>query len=122
MTTRQSLGRWGESLAAEYMLAQGYTVIGRNVRTPYGEIDLVAEWADPPTLVFVEVKTRRSLQYGMPEDAINARKQAHLRSAVDYYLQQRSEYFGATRVDVIAIQRYHPGDPPTITHFENALS
>jgi putative endonuclease len=122
MTNRQSLGRWGESLAADFMQAQGYVVIGRNVRTPYGEIDLVAEWAEPQTLVFVEVKTRRSNQYGLPEDAINTRKQAHIRSAVEYYLQQRPEYLGATRVDVIAIQRYHPGDPPTITHFENALS
>ena len=122
MNTRQSLGRWGESLAAEFLQAQGYVIIGRNVRTPYGEIDLVAELAVPPTLVFVEVKTRRSAQYGLPEDAINARKQEHLRSSVNYYLQQHLEFLGAMRVDVIAIQRYHPGEPPVITHFENALS
>ncbi len=122
MNTRQSLGRWGESLAAEFLQAQGYVIIGRNVRTPYGEIDLVAEMAAPPTLVFVEVKTRRSAQYGLPEDAINARKQEHLRSSVNYYLQQHLEFQGAMRVDVISIQRYHPGEPPVITHFENALS
>ena len=122
MNTRQALGHWGESLAAEFLQAQGYTIVGRNVRTPYGEIDLIAAWPTPPTWVFIEVKTRRSARFGMPEDAVNARKQEHLRSAIEYYLQQSPEYSGETRVDVIAIQRYPPDEPPIITHFENVLS
>lgn len=122
MGNRQSLGRWGENLAAEYLQAQGYTILERNVHTPYGEIDLVAEQADPPTLVFVEVKARRSRQYGLPEEAVNSRKQVHLLSAVSYYLQQHPEFPGAIRLDVIAIQSYQPGTVPVITHFENAIS
>ena len=122
MNNRQTLGRWGESLAAEFLQAQGYAIIGRNVRTPYGEIDLIAEWSDPQTWVFIEVKPRRSTRFGMPEDSVNARKQEHLHSAIEYYLQQCPEFCGETRVDVIAIQRYHSGESPVITHFENVLS
>jgi putative endonuclease len=122
MNTRQAFGHWGESQAAKFLLALGYKIIGRNVRTPYGEIDLIAEWSTPPTWVFIEVKTRRSALYGMPEDAINTRKQEHFLSAIDYYLQQCPEFCGETRADVIAIQRYHPGEPLVITHFENVLS
>jgi len=122
MNSRQSLGRWGENLAAEYLQAKGYSILDRNVRTPYGEIDLVAELDQPPTLVFIEVKTRRSSTFGLPEEAVNFRKQTHLLSSVEYYLQQRPEYPGATRLDVVAIQRYKPDQPPIITHFENAIS
>lgn len=122
MGNRQSVGRWGENLAAEYLQSQGYAILERNVYTPYGEIDLVAELSEPCTLVFVEVKTRRSRQFGLPEEAVNSRKRDHLLSAVSYYLQQHSEFSGAIRLDVIAIQRYQPGTAPVITHFENAIS
>lgn len=122
MTSRQSLGRWGESLAAEYLEKQGYSILSRNYRTPYGEIDLIAEIAHPQTIVFIEVKTRRTRDFGMPEDSVNSRKQNHLLSAVEHYLQQHPEFNGATRVDVIAIQRYQADQPPVITHFENAFS
>jgi len=59
-TSRQALGQWGESLAAHYLQQRGYTILARNVRTAYGEIDLVARQLEPPAAVtvFVEVKTR----------------------------------------------------------------
>jgi putative endonuclease len=127
---RQSLGRWGETLAAEYLLERGYTIIDRNARTPYGEIDLVArqtEGVNPGmsgekwVTVFVEVKTRTSRAFGFPEESVNARKQAHLLAAAQAYLQQHPELEGDWRIDVIAIQRYHPRQSPAIHHFENAL-
>ena len=55
---RQSLGRLGEDLAAQYLAEQGFAILARNVRTPYGEIDLLAQQGD--LVVFVEVKTRRT--------------------------------------------------------------
>jgi putative endonuclease len=128
---RQSLGRWGENLAAEYLANQGYTIIERNFRTPYGELDLVARQiiADQSidiasgfavVTVFVEVKTRSSLTYGLPEESVTPRKQAHLLNAANSYIQAHPELGGDWRIDVIAIQRY-PDKQPEITHFENVL-
>ena len=73
-------------------------------------------------LIFVEVKTRKSTLFGAPEEAVNLRKLAHLRSAVEYYLQQHPDITADPRLDVIAIQCYQDEHPPVITHFENVLS
>jgi putative endonuclease len=116
------LGRWGEALAAEYLESKGYLIIARNLRTPYGEIDLIAIHEQPSVLLFIEVKTRRSKQFGPPEEAVNLRKLKHLRSSVEYYLQGHPEIAGDPRLDVIAIQRYQDDQPPAIVHFENVLS
>jgi putative endonuclease len=106
------------------------------VRTPYGEIDLVAcqdeelssfeavigERQKGFATIFVEVKTRSSRSFGLPEEAVTSRKQAHMLAAAQAYLQQHPELEGSWRIDVIAIQRYDPSRPPTILHFENAIS
>jgi putative endonuclease len=117
-SSRQALGRWGEDQAAAYLAGAGYTLLGRNLRTPYGEIDLLMRQGE--TLVFVEVKTRAGTSLGYPEISVNARKQAHLLAAAQAYLQARPELEGDWRVDVIAVQRL-AGMPPQITHFENAV-
>lgn len=109
------------------MAGQGYKILARNVRTRYGEIDLIArdpgreEPEDAGTLVFVEVKTRASAAFGLPEEAVTARKQAHLLDAAQAYLLEHPELDGAWRVDVVAIQRSRPGQAPEITHFKDAL-
>lgn len=130
-TPRQSLGRWGESLAADYLSQRGYKILERNVRTPYGEIDLVAQLvcASPKSdgragtvTVFVEVKTRSSRAFGLPEEAVTARKQEHMLAAARAYMQTHPELEGDWRVDVIAIQRSRSGPEPDITHFENAVA
>lgn len=130
-TFRQALGRWGEAQAAEYLIACGYAIVERNVRTPYGEIDLVArlegaKTAYPgklaPTTVFVEVKTRSSKTFGFPEESVTPRKQAHLLAAAQSYIQEHPELDGDWRIDVIAIQRHPSKARPTITHFENAVN
>jgi putative endonuclease len=115
-----SLGRWGEALAADYLLGRGYTLVQRNARTPYGEIDLVMRQAE--VTVFVEVKTRTSDQFGFPEEAITARKREHLLAASLSFLQEHPEYEGDWRIDVIAIRRLDPGKPARIRHFENAIN
>ena len=120
---RQSLGRWGESLAADFLARMGYEILECNVRTPYGEIDLVTRqpgYQGSP-LVFVEVKTRASRAFGLPEESITSRKRMHMLEAAQSYLQTHPELDGDWRIDVIAIQRQAAGLPPVITHFENAL-
>lgn len=120
--SRQELGRWGEAHAADYLQQQGYTVIARNVRTPYGEIDLIVQKkSEGETIaVFVEVKTRTSKTFGYPEEAITPRKRLNLISAVQHYLQEHPDLVMNWRIDVIAIERY-PERSPIINHFENAL-
>lgn len=123
--SRQELGRWGEAHAADYLQQQGYTVIARNIRTPYGEIDLIVQQLskiteDETITVFVEVKTRTSKTFGYPEEAITPRKQLNLVSAAQHYLQEHPDLDKNWRIDVIAIERY-PEHSPIINHFENAL-
>lgn len=123
-TSRQRVGHWGEQLAARHLQKQGYTLLGQNVRTPHGEIDLVASQAcaEGSCLVFVEVKTRRSGAFGLPEAAITASKRAHLLAAAQAYLQVHPELSGVWRIDVIAIRRASPEAQPEIVHFENAIT
>ena len=127
-------GRWGEAAAEGYLSGKGYRIIARNVRTPYGEIDLIArqevnllpdESSEPnfePVLVFVEVKTRRGKLYGPPEVAVNRRKQEHMLASALAYLQSHPELDLDWRVDVVTVQAREGQEEPEFTHFENALS
>ncbi len=129
-TPRQKLGKWGETLAADYLVSKGYTILERNARTAYGEIDLVARQeikipsdqnSSPLITVFIEVKTRSTRTFGYPEESITARKQAHMLAAAQAYLQEHPELEGDWRIDVIAIQRYSSKQESAIVHFENAV-
>jgi len=115
---KQAVGKWGEDLAAKYLAQNGYRVISRNFRTPHGEIDLVTLHIGQ--LVFVEVKTRTSRAYGLPEESITPRKQAHMLSAAEYYLEHHPEYEN-WQYDVIAIER-QPSGKVDLQHFENVLT
>jgi putative endonuclease len=118
-TSSQNLGAWGERLAAAYLEQRGYTILARNARTAYGELDLVTCQAG--VIVFVEVKTRRSASLGPPEISVTPRKQAHLLAAAQSYLQAHPELDGDWRVDVIAIQFLAGSVEPELVHFENAV-
>lgn len=116
---KQSLGRWGEDVAAQYLENLGYVILERNVRSEFGEIDLLARQGS--VLVFVEVKARSSNDFGYPEEAVTETKQQHLLDAAQNYLQLHPELDGDWRVDVVAISR-RKNSPPEIVHFENALN
>lgn len=113
---RQAVGARGEEIATAYLEEHGYTLVARNFRTPYGEIDIVAE-KDGFT-IFVEVKTRTSSSLGPPEISVTPRKQEHMLSAAEHYCQQNEVLFW--QIDVIAVENI-PGKKPAITHFENAI-
>jgi putative endonuclease len=124
--SRQMLGQWGESRAADFFNARGYALLERNYRTPYGEIDLIVRKEPEPAgalpeIVFVEVKTRRTGTFGSPEVSVSARKQAHLLRAVQAYIQSHPDLDAAWRIDVIAIL-HRPDAEDEIVHFENAVS
>lgn len=117
MTHNQRIGKWGEQVAVETLLARGCEVVGRNVRTPYGEIDIVAKQGD--TTLFVEVKTRTSNKMGLPEESITARKREHMVACAEHYAAEHE--IDHWQIDVISIEG-KPGSVPKVTYFENAIS
>ena len=114
---RLSLGRYGEDAATLYLATQGYRVVARNLRTPVGEIDIIVQRAK--SLIFVEVKTRRSLAFGSPQEAVGPRKQRQIIRAAQWYLSDAQHRGLQPRFDVIAIL-YLP-DGPQIEHIVNAF-
>lgn len=113
------IGRKGEDAAVMYLIQRGFKLIGRNIRTEYGEIDIVAE--NNGNLVFVEVKARRSRKYGFPEEAINSIKQDHMINSALAYIQEKCEVDVNWRIDVIAIN-LRPGGKHEIEWFKNAIT
>jgi putative endonuclease len=97
---RQALGREAEARAEAMLLAQGLTLVQRNYRCRGGEIDLIMR--DGGTLVFVEVRYRRSERFGGAIASIDRRKQARLTAAAGYYLQRHPSPLPC-RFDVVAI-------------------
>ena len=112
----QKIGAWGESVAAKYLEERGYVIVARNVRTPYGEIDIVAE-KDGFT-IFAEVKTRTSSNLGPPEISVTPRKQEHMLAAAEHYTQENE--IDHWQIDVVAGEG-KLNSTPKITHFENAI-
>ncbi|GAB4415477.1 MAG: YraN family protein [Anaerolineales bacterium] len=112
----QKVGAWGEQAAAEYLQAKGFRILTRNARTPYGEIDIIAEKGE--IIIFIEVKTRTSNSYGPPEISVTPRKQNHMIAAAEHYAAEYA--IDHWQIDVIAIEG-KPGSTPKFFHFENAL-
>jgi putative endonuclease len=98
---RKILGRTGEDLAAKYLAGRGYTIVERNYRSPYGEIDLIA--LEGGAVVFVEVKTRTTDAYGAPELAVDQRKQERMVNTALGYLKHKKLHQMPCRFDVVAI-------------------
>jgi putative endonuclease len=114
------LGKKGEDAAARRLTAMGYAILARNVRTPSGELDLVAQAGE--FLVFVEVKARRGRGHGLPEEAITPRKRKHLLESAQRYLQETGWTDRPWRIDVVAIEYNPAGALERIEVFENAVS
>jgi len=110
----QDQGQKGENLAAEYLHQRGFNIIDKNVRTPFGEIDLICQ-ANKQT-VFVEVKLRSSNIFGHPEDAVVGHKLERLKNSINWYLDDHKA-IKDYRLDVIAIETNI--QPPKISHLEN---
>ncbi len=98
---RRLVGNEGENLAAAALKKQGYKILERNYRTPLGEIDLIARHQG--FLVFLEVKTRKSVRFGQPQEAVSPAKQARLKRLADYYVKVKRLGEVKVRFDVVAI-------------------
>ncbi|MDD4933280.1 MAG: YraN family protein [Methylacidiphilaceae bacterium] len=97
----RDLGRWGEREAARFLRGKGYRILLRNVRIGGGEIDLVCRQKN--ILVFVEVKTRSSLQHGEPAEAVDAGKRARLVRAAYAYLEELGRDDVDYRFDIVEV-------------------
>lgn len=101
------LGQKGEELAVKYLRGKGYKIIKQNYKTKIGEIDIIAN--DCGTLVFVEVKTRESIEYGMPFEAVNSYKRRKIANVALLYLKKIKDV-PPCRFDVVSLY-YNHGKP-----------
>ena len=113
------LGNWGEAVAARVLEAQGYEIIEQNWRCEAGELDLVTR--DGEVWVFVEVKTRRSEEYGMPEEAVTPAKRGRLLMLGEAYLAEHGLDHVAWRIDVVAILADREGTVRRLDIYRNAV-
>lgn len=104
MFFKQEIGKEGENLASTYLEKREYKIIERNFTCKQGEIDIIA--LDKKELVFIEVKTRTNLNYGLPKEAVDYVKKKHLRKAIEYYLYKNSIKDMYIRIDVIEVYMY----------------
>jgi len=115
--TRAELGALGEELAAEHLVGLGLVVLARNWRCRYGELDLIAADVSARTLLFVEVKTRTSDEFGGLAQAVTGNKVRRLRRLAGLWLAEQNASWTAIRIDVIGVQiGRHVA--PEITHLE----
>lgn len=115
----RDFGERGEEVAADFLERQGLTIVARGQRDRLGELDLVA--VDGRTLVFVEVKSRRGLQAGRPEEAVDLGKQRKLTRLAQGFLRRNQLQNAAVRFDVVAIVWPEEAPAPHIEHFPAAF-
>lgn len=121
MAEHNDIGRWGEDIAARYMMGKGWYIRHRDWRWEHKDIDLVCIDEDDTTLLFVEVKTRTTLLRGNPIDAVDSKKRRNIVEAASAYRRLYKKENRHVRFDIISII----GSPDTnwkIEHIENAFT
>ena len=114
----KALGAAGEELAVAFLERLRYKIVERNFRCKGGEVDIIAR--DGKTVVFVEVKSRRNLAYGVPQLAVTPFKQRQISKAALTWLARTKQPDAAARFDVIAVL-IDPASSPQIEHIPNAF-
>lgn len=117
---RKRTGDQGEEIAAAFLIARGYRILERNFRCKGGEVDIIARAPADKSLVFIEVKTRRDLSYGVPQLAVTPFKQHQISKAALTWLSIKRLHDSNARFDVIAIL-LHINSPHEIEHIQNAF-
>lgn len=117
---RRDTGRLGEKIARDFLARRGYHILKTNYRCPHGEIDIIARYQD--YLVFIEVRTRRSLKFGSPEESITPAKKERLIATAWHYQQSLDSPAPLWRIDTVAIELNQKGTPSRIELTENAIT
>lgn len=113
-TFNRSTGRAAEAIATRALQEKGYSILERNFSNRFGEIDIIAK--DKNTLVFVEVKAKTGIEYGIPEEMINPGKLQRIRNMATLYM--KGELIPC-RIDVVAIVLGPDNEVARLTHYEN---
>jgi putative endonuclease len=111
-------GKAGEEAASRYLKRLGYRILEQNYRTPVGELDIIA--MDKDTLVFVEVKSRRTDSFGSPEDAVGPHKQRQMARAALMYMTTKKKTDLQCRFDVVGITASE-GREPVLELYKDAF-
>lgn len=111
------LGEKGEGIAVKFLKKKGYKIIKQNFKTPAGEIDVIA--SEGKSLVFIEVKTRESIKYGRPFEAVNRIKKKKIANTAMLYLKRFKE-LPSCRFDVVSI--YYENGRPELELIKDAFS
>ena len=112
-------GEWAESFVAEALEDQGKTIIGRNFRSRFGEVDVIAR--DGDTIAFVEVRARRPTGFGIPSETVSRQKSRRLIATSHAYLQQTSENWSDWRIDLAAVELDRWNRPAVVEFIESAI-
>ena len=117
---RRDAGALGERIAAKHLAGLGYVILERNFRAKEGEIDIVAEKDD--YLVFVEVRTKSSTEFGSPEESVTSAKKEKLIASSFAYLNSHRNPSPSWRIDFVAVELDQKGKTTRIELIENAIS
>jgi putative endonuclease len=118
-THRIRLGKWGEGVAVRFLQEKGYVLLATNYRCHWGEVDIVAQEGEE--LVFVEVRTRRGVEFGTPEESVTAAKARKLIATAQEFLQEHDQVNAGWRIDLIAIRLDGDRRVQDITHLRHAV-
>lgn len=118
MYEKHETGKLGEDIAAKYVERIGYEIIQRNFKCKQGEIDIIAK--DGEEIVFIEVKTRLSMLYGQPKDAVDKRKKKYIYRSAEFYIYIRKLEKYPVRIDVIEV--YKKQGRFKINYIKNAIT
>ena len=116
MADHNDFGKIGEDIAVDYLIEKGYEVLCRNFRYLKAEIDIIARFQDQ--IIIIEVKARKNVYFGNPEEAVNEKKRKLLIQAADYYLNKES-LTEDIRFDIISV--INKNKVYEIIHIENAF-
>ena len=117
---RRDTGILGEKLARDFLKKRGYHILETNYRCPHGEIDIIAKHKD--SLVFIEVRAKKSLEFGSPEESITPAKKERMMTTAYHYQQTHDNLPPSWRIDVVAVELDQKGKPSRIELIENAVS
>lgn len=120
MRAKDGVGHYGERVALAHLEADGFEVLERNWRCAEGEIDLIAVDPKDGALVFVEVKTRSTIDYGVPAEAVSWRKARRIRVLAGRWLAEHDRFFSTVRFDVVAVLR-QPRGAAIVEHLREAF-
>jgi len=116
---RKDTGNLGEKLAKDYLKKRGYRILETNYNCPHGEVDIITMHKD--FLVFTEVRTKTSTEFGTPEESITRTKKERMRASALHYIQTHDGLPQSWRIDFIAVEMDRNGKPSRIELIENAV-